>query len=252
MTKKRIKKTLQKISNASIFDLPRKVIGKIVLSMSEGHLISINNYWIMKGKYDKKMPEIRSLIKRIKSETNFLLNDWEALQIYLGVQKTAKVSGSIAEVGVFMGGSAKLIAHANSSQKKIHLFDTFEGLPSLHKYDNQNQFHSGQFASSFEKVQAYLSSHPEIHFYKGLFPSTATPVESEKFSFIHIDVDLYETTLACLNFFYPRMTKGAILISHDYIWADGVRKAFEEFFADKPEPVIELDFIGSQCLVVKT
>jgi len=65
---------------------------------------------------------------------------------------------------------------------------------------------------------------------------------------VHIDVDLFEATLASLVFFYPKMNKAGIIISHDYD-EPGVRKAFDDFFADKPEPVIEMS--GCQCLVVK-
>jgi hypothetical protein len=45
------------------------------------------------------------------------------------------------------------------------------------------------------------------------------------------------------------MGQGGVLISHDYTSAAGVRKAFDEFFNEKREPIIELP--GSQCLIVK-
>jgi hypothetical protein len=45
------------------------------------------------------------------------------------------------------------------------------------------------------------------------------------------------------------MSPGGILLSHDYITAPGVKKAFDDFFVGKPEPVLET--AGSQCLVVK-
>jgi hypothetical protein len=45
------------------------------------------------------------------------------------------------------------------------------------------------------------------------------------------------------------MTTGGVILSHDYITAPGVQKAFDEFFVDKPEPVVET--AGSQCMVVK-
>jgi O-methyltransferase len=45
------------------------------------------------------------------------------------------------------------------------------------------------------------------------------------------------------------MNRGGIIISHDYINAVGVRKAFDEFFEDKLEPIIEMS--GSQCLIAK-
>ena len=47
------------------------------------------------------------------------------------------------------------------------------------------------------------------------------------------------------------MNKGGIIMSHDYFYAEGVRKAFDEFFSDKPEPIIELPSTYTQCLIVK-
>jgi hypothetical protein len=53
-----------------------------------------------------------------------------------------------------------------------------------------------------------------------------------------------------LRFFHPRLNPGGLLISDDYRWAPGVRKAFETYFDDaRPDPIIEL--AGSQALVVK-
>ena len=46
---------------------------------------------------------------------------------------------------------------------------------------------------------------------------------------MHLDVDIYDSTSKALAFFYPRMTRGALLISHDYMWAEGVKRAFDEF-----------------------
>ena len=72
---------------------------------------------------------------------------------------------------------------------------------------------------------------------------------NRRFSFVHLDVDLYQSTLDCLNFFYPRLSLGGIIISHDYTTAEGVDLAFDEFFSNKPETPMEL--IGYQVMVVK-
>ena len=62
-------------------------------------------------------------------------------------------------------------------------------------------------------------------------------------------MDCYESTKQCLEFFYSRMSPGGIILSHDYMTAPGVKKAFDDFFEDRAEPVLET--AGSQCLVVK-
>jgi O-methyltransferase len=196
---------------------------------------------------DLEQRRILELIRQIKSETPMLLFDNEAYQIFTAVKKTEHVPGDIAEVGVYKGGSAKLICKANNG-RALHLFDTFQGLPSVGDIDKP-QFYDGQFAAPFKEVKNYLNTYENVHFHVGLFPGTAVPVERKNFSFVHLDVDTYESTTNCLEFFYTRMSKGGIILSHDYITAAGVRKAFDEFFQDKPEPVIEMS--GSQCLVVK-
>ena len=192
--------------------------------------------------------KVIDLVRRIKAESRMVQADTEAYQIFRAVQRTKKIDGDIAEVGVYRGGSAKLICEAKGS-KALHLFDTFEGLPDLHNLDDPKQVHKGECAATLEDVRNYLMEYPNVHFYKGLFPVGAEPVQSRIFSFVHLDVDLYESTQNCLKFFYTRMNKGGIIISHDYMLLTGVRKAFDSFFEDKQEAIIELS--GSQCLVVK-
>jgi O-methyltransferase len=190
---------------------------------------------------------VLELTRKIHREVPFLLDDSEASQIFNAVQQTAKVEGDLAEVGVFRGGSAKLICEAKGD-RPLHLFDTFEGLPPPGARD-ATRFAAGQYVALLEEVRQYLSGYPEVFFYKGFFPDTAGPIADRRFSFVHLDVDLYESTLNCLSYFYPRMNPGGVLMSHDYTNAEGVRQAFDQFFADKPEPVLEVAL--SQALVVK-
>ena len=159
------------------------------------------------------------------------------------------LNGDFAEVGVYKGGTAKLICEAKGN-RELHLFDTFEGLPELGSNDDAIQFKKGFATALLEDTKDYLSQYQKVYFYKGLFPKTATPIKDKTFSFVHLDVDLYQSTHDCIEFFYPRMAKGGIIISHDYITAKGVKKAFDEFFSDKPEIIFEL-LSGEQCLVIK-
>ena len=194
---------------------------------------------------DPMRSKVIHFISKVKEERDMLLGDTEAYQIHMAVKRTGKIPGDIAEVGVYQGGSSMLICNAKND-KTLHLFDTFEGIPKVEAIDG---FRKGQFASPLEDTQHYLKDQTNVHFYKGIFPETAGPIEDRTFSFIHLDVDTYESTASCLEFFYPRMNSGGIIISHDYIPARGVRKAFDEFFENKKEAIIEMS--GTQCLVVK-
>src|SRR5690606_38072231 len=104
----------------------------------------------------------------------------------------------------------------------------------------------GIYDASLESVQNYLSEFDNVSYYKGFFPDSAVDLDPDlKFCFVNMDVDLYESTLSCLEFFYPRMHPGGIMLSHDYSLLTSVERAFTEFFADKRENLIELP--TTQC-----
>jgi hypothetical protein len=190
------------------------------------------------------------MIQRIMRESKLGMNGCEAYQIVAMVKAAVeKLDGELAEVGVSRGGSARLICEVKG-RRTLHLFDTFAGLPRPGYDDANTVFWEGQFASNLEEVRSYLKGYSNVCFYKGLFPETATAIADRKFCFVHLDVDLYQATRAGLEFFYPRMVRGGILISHDYDSA-GVRAAVDEYFADKEELVL-LQPAGSHCFVVKT
>ena len=187
-----------------------------------------------------------SLVRRVIAETDMLLLQDEAYQVLSCARATGKIPGDIAEVGVYRGGSARLMCEARG-RRQLYLFDTFEGLPSTDSLDSR--FAGGQYAASFEAVQTYLAPFPEAHIYKGLFPGTSGSIIDKRFSFVHLDVDLYQPTRDSLEFFYPRVSSGGMFLIHDYLWAEGVRKAVQEFFASRPEPILEL--AGAYCGIVK-
>lgn len=87
--------------------------------------------------------------------------------------------------------------------------------------------------------------------HKGWIPERFKDVEDMKFSFLHVDVDLYDPTIDSLKFFYDRMTTGGIIMCDDYgsVSCPGAKKAFDEFFADKQENILELP--SAQAIVVK-
>ena len=187
------------------------------------------------------------MIKQIKKEVRFLQHMDEAYQLYAAVQNTTKINGDIAEVGCFQGGSTRLIALAKGT-RPLYVFDTFDGLPEPTVRDDNPFFIKHRMTASYEEVYSYLHDIPNIFIYPGVFPGSGAAIQNKKFSFVHLDVDLYQGTKESLAF-DPRMNRGAILICHDYVYQRGVREALDEFFLDKPEPVIELS--SNQATFVK-
>jgi O-methyltransferase len=195
----------------------------------------------------RKDPKVVRLLQTIHDEKRSLLSAFEAFFVFSLARAMQSMPGDFAEVGVFKGASAKLIAETKGG-KLLRLFDTFEGLPPKSAKD-RNVHRENQYACSLESVQEYLAGYENLSFHKGLFPESARGVPEGRYAFCHFDVDLYESTLGCLEYFYPRMVPGGVMLSHDYGLLAGVEAAFTEFFADKPESVIELP--TTQCMVIK-
>ena len=151
------------------------------------------------------------------------------------------IAGDFAELGVWKGNSAAILAHfAAGSNRRLFLFDTFSGFDArdLVGCDKSKAL---EFAdTSLEYVQDTVG-HPELTTYlKGYFPdSISDAVRETRFALVHLDCDLYEPMKAALDFFYARMSRGAILIMHDYssgVW-DGAKTAIDEFCREPGEYV---------------
>jgi O-methyltransferase len=164
---------------------------------------------------------------------------------------TASIEGDTAECGAFQGASSYLICrHLARTQKKHHIFDSFEGLSSPDSEDG-DYWTAGNLASAEEVIRGKLKEFDCVIYHKGWIPDRFADVSDVKFSFLHVDVDLYQPTLDSLSFFYSRMSPGGIILSDDYghSFCPGAKRAMDTFFANKPEPLVSLP--TAQAFVIK-
>jgi O-methyltransferase len=139
----------------------------------------------------------------IKSERAMLLHPAEACQLISAVTAIRRLRGDLVEVGVAYGASAKLIA-TYASESPVHLFDTSRVCRSRIKEIPRSLPRAISVAAY---VQSYLAG-LNVAFYPGLFPETAAQIPRDlEFKFVHLDLDLYDGTLAALRVFYPRMVR---------------------------------------------
>lgn len=146
----------------------------------------------------------------------------------------AAIPGALAEVGVYRGGTARLLAQIRPD-RPLYLFDTFAGMPAT---DARHDFHhAGDFAdTSLEQVRGFVAA-KNVVFRPGVFPDSAAGLEAERFSPVHVDCDIYMSVRACCEWFYPRMNPGGVMVFDDYGYRScpGAREAVDEFFLLKPE-----------------
>jgi len=149
-------------------------------------------------------------------------------------------AGELAELGVYKGNSARLM-HMLAPDRPLHLFDTFEGFDARDKAAENLPEDQSNFSSSLEYAKTFIGESKNIIYHKGYFPETTDAVSADsRFAFVNLDCDLYKPMRAGLEYFYPRLLPGGMIVIHDYYsgYWPGVKKAVDEFFDGKPETLI--------------
>lgn len=172
--------------------------------------------------------------------------------IYLSVEQIQKkqIPGSLAECGVYQGKLSKFV-HDLLPDRRLYLFDSFQGFNG----SDSDSIGDNRFKDTSEQtVLNTLVKAGNVIIRKGFFPSTAAGLEAERFSFVMIDFDKYESTRAALDFFYQRMEQGGFIFVHDYSspesnWA--CSRALDEFLTDKSEKPILIPDSGGTAVFRK-
>jgi hypothetical protein len=187
-----------------------------------------------------KDPDYQDFIQKYDKILPYTMLDYDrAFMLYQISLLSQNLVGCTAECGVYKGGSSVLIA--GLSPDKTHFaLDTFEGMPDIvseidsHKQGDFSPPNNHSLDSLFEQL-------PNICKVKGPFHETFHKIKDNIFSFVYVDADLYQSTLECCEFFYPRLTFGGIMLFDDYLQNStrGVKKAVDEFFWEqKTRPIV--------------
>ena len=194
-----------------------------------------------------------ALIRETHGLAPLLVQDASALQILACVRACRGLGGAMAEAGVFAGASARLICEAKGDAP-LHLFDVFETLQAPPGVGTDTE-RSAEVRRHFRKahgtraeVERLLAPYPGVHVHAGVFPDTAKGLEDERFSFVHLDLDLEPSTRDALEFFHPRLLPGGIIAADDFN-DPGVRRTFAAFFASRADTIVALPW--GQGMVVK-
>ncbi len=168
---------------------------------------------------------------------------WKLL-CYMRYAQARTSEGRFCECGVYKGYSALAMSQVMMVDEKdlpfreLWLLDSFEGLSEPSEQDRvqdsmpQTAVVKGYFAAPLEDVRQRLSGFSNVRIQKGWIPEVFTALPDGKWAFVHIDVDLYAPILASLEYFYPRLVSGAVVINDDFGSSlyPGAGKAWMEFF----------------------
>lgn len=166
-----------------------------------------------------------------------------------------ELGGSVAELGVFRGDFSKKINYL-FPQKKLYLFDTFEGFHEMdiQSYDVQNHEQIKEFADTSVCDVLAKMPHPEqCVIKKGWFPDSFDLDDHEMFAFVSIDADLHDPTLAGLEIFYPKLLQGGYIMLHDYntIVYEGAKRAVIEYCDSRHISYVPLCDVAGTIVITK-
>ncbi len=180
------------------------------------------------------------------------------------------IDGARAECGVYRGGSALLLCRIARSMRPAfdgagyHLIDSFEGFSAAAEQDHVLMTDAGgtQLRSAFPPggignntsaalVRNALHEFPRVSVHQGWIPQAFTQLPDTRWSFAYLDVDIYAPTLAGLEYFYPRLNTGGVIITDDFDapMCPGVRRAWEEYCLPRDIAYITLD--THQAVIIK-
>lgn len=170
----------------------------------------------------------------------------------------SEIPGDYVEVGVWKGGCCGLMAQGSkyfgSHPRRIHLFDSFQGLPQPIASKDFDGYLEPTFAVTEETAQGKLEpinmlvaseqdvkelldkiGYPAhlVSIHKGWFQETIPLVKSsiDDIAILRLDGDLYDSYKISLEYLYPKVTRGGFVIIDDWVFG-GCRKAVEEYFKD--------------------
>ena len=163
-----------------------------------------------------------------------------------------RVPGDLVECGVFAGSQSAVMAHVcagfGAMDRRIHMFDSYEGIPHAGPRDTNNidgrifsygkdgaLTTTGIASCSLEQVirnmEVWHIPARLLAYYKGWFQNTV-PAAREGLvetgiAILRLDGDLYDSTKVCMENLFPLLNPGGYLIIDD--WAlQGCREAVQE------------------------
>ena len=178
-------------------------------------------------------------------------------QLYVDNLRLARrieaTSGAVVECGVWRGGMIAGIGKTLGRGRQYVLFDSFEGLPGAREIDGEAALAwqrdtaspkyydncRAEMGAALASMQAAGIPQPDLR--KGWFEDTLPTfaVGGSPISLLRLDADWYDSTLICLQYLFPLVIEGGLIIIDDYGTWEGCTRAVHRYLAahDRPEAI---------------
>jgi len=136
----------------------------------------------------------------------------------------------------------------------LHLIDSFEGISQPSDEDAfdargkdgslvRTAVPQGALSAPVDVVRQSMRDFPKVSLHQGWIPGVFQQLPDTRWAFVHIDVDLHEPTRDCLEYFFPRLNPGGVIVCDDYgsPLFPGARRAWDSFCEKNGVPFVMLD-----------
>jgi hypothetical protein len=204
---------------------------------------------------ERELHELRPVLGRVEPLTTTPADALLDLARLVRTILRVDIPGAIVECGSYRGGAGFLMAHllreAGVRDRKVWLFDSFEGLPPPQDIDGASALeyaanpdspdYQDNLRASFEEVQLTaeeLGLAPYTECVKGWFEGTL-PACRERIgpiALLRVDGNWYSSVRCCLETLGDQVVDDGFVIVHTYYTYDGCAKAAHEFLAERRLP----------------
>ncbi|WP_216821081.1 TylF/MycF/NovP-related O-methyltransferase [Singulisphaera sp. GP187] len=167
-----------------------------------------------------KDPQFQKVLTKISANT--LVDKFRLWELWTLVEQSAKLEGSLLEVGAWRGGTAGVIgakARECGIRDPFYVADTFKGVVKADEQDAD--YRGGEHSDTTRGIVENLLHRdldlPGIRILEGIFPDeTGHEAQNDRFRFCHIDVDVYQSAKDIGDWIWPRLVIGGIVVYDDY------------------------------------
>jgi len=213
---------------------------------------------------------------KIKQEEIQLAQSYEKYSNYTMIPKSTfidnlklcrnfkSIQGNIIECGVWRGGMIAAMAELLGNDRKYYLFDSFEGLPEVQEIDGEAAkkwqgnkedpmyFDNCKAEIGYAEKAMKLAGVVNYQLVQGWFSETLPKFNvNEEIAILRLDGDWYDSIIQCLNYLYPAVAKGGLIILDDYYVWDGCSRAVHDYLGSHnlSDKIYQLDY--NNCYIVK-
>ena len=134
----------------------------------------------------------------------------------------------------------------------FYLLDTFQGFPADQRSIAAEVHRNDYLDDVWPRVEAHFKQYPPVKLIRGAIPQTLAQVTTKQIAYLSIDMNCAEPEVAALEYFWPRMVSGGIVLLDDYAFAEAYRRqkeAIDRWAAPLSLPILSLP--TGQGLLIK-